>query len=202
MRKRTVIGLIGASAAFLTALAGAQSAGADPTVSVRAASENYCEGDWQYNGWPPDYCKTSGDSGDYYVEFINNTGREIRVFSHTGQSGDWVRKFTSRPDRTKEMRGTGTGLLTVSWCPADKYTVSCEGHKRATLTWGNPWVGWPWMKVNGDEESFKSLERHTFEEAYSVRPGAWTVVKFKVQRLEDRPESRKRWVIDMSFAAR
>lgn len=178
---------------------------AKPATSVKSApSQNYCE-DWEIDGLPPDYCKIKPDEAHVYVDFTNNSGREVRYFMLSGSNVSWVREWTSKPGRTMAVWGNanaGADIVgSVSWCPTVTYTDNCEGKLTAELKWKNPTIGWPWMQVGKDNHGFRAMERFTFEHAYGPA-GVKGVAKFKTQRLTDKASGTKRYTVDFTFAVR
>lgn len=192
-----VVGL----AALVAAPVGA--AQAKPGKAVKSTpSQNYCE---EAEGRSPDYCKIEPAQAHVYVEFTNNSGREVRYSMLSGSNRMWVREWTSKPGKTMGVWGNanaGADIVgSVSWCPTVTYTDNCEGKLTSDLKWKNPAIGWPWMQVGKDNHGFRALEGYTFEHAYGPA-GVRGVAKFKTQRLTDKASGTKRYTVDFTFAVR
>ncbi|MEY3733151.1 MAG: hypothetical protein RL347_510 [Actinomycetota bacterium] len=196
------VAVVGLAALVAAPVSAAQ---AKPGKTVKSApSQNYCE-DWQVDQLPPDYCMIEPAQAHVYVEFTNNSGREVRYSMLSGSNLMWVREWTSKPGRTMAVYGNanaGADIVgSVSWCPTVTYTSTCEGKLTADLKWKNPAIGWPWMQVGKDNHGFRALERYTFEHAYGPA-GVKGVAKFKTQRLTDKASGTKRYTVDFTFAVR
>ena len=206
MRTRRTLAVLVASAAAFAALAAIPAAGASPAPTARFVSEDYCLGDWKYNGWPKNYCVIKQDQAHVWVNFTNSTDREVRYWTMSGDNIDWFRSNVVAPGAKFRVWGysnAGSDIVGyVAWCPTKKYTSNCEGELRADVKWKNPAIGWPWMQVNGDKHGFRAMERYTYEEAYG-HAGDKGVAKFKAQRLTDMETGNnpKRFEVDFTLAA-
>jgi len=204
MPARRTASLLSASAVALSALSAIPAASASPAPTVRFVSEDYCLGDWKYNGWPKNYCVIDKDQAHVWVNFTNNTDREVRYFTMSGDGIEWFRSNVVAPGRHFRVWGYnqgGTDIVGhIAWCATKKYTSNCAGELKADVKWKNPAIGWPWMQVNGDKHGFKAMERYTFEDAYGDA-GVKGVAKFKAQRLTDMSTGTKRFEVDFTLAA-
>lgn len=184
------------------ALAGLAFAATGLIAPAGAQADGVCL-DWRDKGLPRDYCKITPEKAHVYTEFTNNSDRTLRVWIFGGDNLDWERDIVVAPGRTANLWGASNGgvdlVAFVSWCPKTTYSADCEGKLQAQLSWKNPFIGWPWMRVDQNQHGFRALERHTFESAYGTG-GIKGVAKFKAQRLTDKASGTKRYQVGFTFA--
>lgn len=204
MMKRLVVG-IAATSLLATGIAvgSASVAHSKPAQGVKSTPAQCL--DWKQQGLDPKYCYVSRKKAHVWVTFANKSDREVRIRSLAGLNLKLSRDFVMPPGKTVWLVGYASkgidALADLSWCPTVKYTAKCEGELTAKLSWMNPWMGYPWMKVQADVHEFGVSGRYTFEEAYG-KAGSRGVAKFKTQRLADYSGGAKVYNVDFTFAVR
>jgi hypothetical protein len=195
MMKRLVVGLA-ATSLLATGIA---------VGSAQAAQAAQAEClDWKQQGLDPKYCYVSRKKAHVWVTFANTSDREVRLRSLSGLNLKLSRDFVMPPGKRVWLVGYASkgvdAVADLSWCPTVKYTTGCTGELTAKLSWKNPAIGWPWMKVQADVHGFRSMERYTFKEPYG-HAASKGVATFTTQRLTDYPGGAKVYNVDFTFAA-
>jgi hypothetical protein len=132
--------------------------------------------------------------------FTNDANRTVlvNVTNANGQrKGQAVQVF---PGEALDVVG-GSGPwqieLTVSWCP-DRIDLNCAERLTAVVKLQNAAFGYPGVRIDKQDHSFKALEGYTFEKAYghAAKRG---VAKFKTLRKVD--TDLKRFRMNFSYVA-
>ena len=134
--------------------------------------------------------------------FTNDSAHTVHLKVVNGSqpfspSGTEVRLY---PGETKQLYGRDGSWqihFDVSWC-ADQTGLGCAEKLTAVVKAQNYAIGYPSIRIDKDDHSFKSMERYTFEKAYG--PAAKRgVAKFKTLREVD--TDLKRFRMNFSYAA-